>query len=468
MDLQTLINKAHAEWKQDPRKVREEIELVSKYGRMFNPEYLDNLTAEEFRSFLNYRNNKHWTGLERGGPEITNDMKKFRVTLRILLDETISIDERIKRIRDKSSPDYHKGFGTSYYTPVLLLVYPKKYPVVNKIVKDALERTRLYPGYDLKPEWTAYAEVVPIMRELAEKNKISLWQIDWVWWALNSTLDYKDLNDFIIKTMDTKTNYPSIMIRTLLEEGISSKETIEQKIREENTDVKSNFEFTDLYEVLVGKHKIAKMEPNGYKLNLIQPLTIIERDKLINLCNQEVERIKEYQVLLHKNVSEKHLNILKKFHKLRGNYVGADEIYGEKKAGQIKKSPLPPDEIVDESHYMHNLITGVYWLSGENIALSIQLNPKSKWDLEVDRNHPTLRINYDFGSDPKYKSQIKKLESCFKDDIPVGIIFKTVKAKNKILGLGKVVSYDSTKFVIDSYGIPMEDSRLLKEETNKF
>ena len=47
---------------------------------------------------------------------------------------------------------------------------------------------------------------------------------------------------------------------------------------------------------------------------------------------------------------------------------------------------------------------------------------------------------YDFGRDPKYKSQIKKLENCHKSNILIGIIFKTVKAKNKILGLGKSVS----------------------------
>jgi hypothetical protein len=45
---------------------------------------------------------------------------------------------------------------------------------------------------------------------------------------------------------------------------------------------------------------------------------------------------------------------------------------------------------------MHNLITGVYTPSGDDYALSIQLNPKSKWELEIDRYYPTLRINYDF------------------------------------------------------------------------
>ena len=38
---------------------------------MFNPKNIDNLTAEDFKSFLDFRNNKHWTSLERKGSEIT-------------------------------------------------------------------------------------------------------------------------------------------------------------------------------------------------------------------------------------------------------------------------------------------------------------------------------------------------------------------------------------------------------------
>lgn len=267
--------------------------------------------------------------------------------------------------------------------------------------------------------------------------------------------------------MDAKTTYQPIMIRTILETEIVPKEIIDEKIRLENPDKNRDFVSQEVYEVLVDKRKIVKMDRDGYKLNLVQPLTPTERDKLIELCNQEIVRIKENQNLLEKNVSEKHLEILKKFYKKRGKYLKADEIYGEKKAGQQRKSPLPPDEIVTEPHYMHNLITGVYWPSGDDFALSIQLNPKSKWELEIDRDHPTLRINYDFGSNSKYKSQISKLENCYKNDIPIGIIFKTLKAKNKILGLGKIISHNNTRFIIDSYGISEGESKLLKEETIK-
>jgi hypothetical protein len=67
----------------------------------------------------------------------------------------------------------------------------------------------------------------------------------------------------------------------------------------------------------------------------------------------------------------------------------------------------------------------------------------------------------------EYKSQISKLANCYKDGVPIGIIFKTGKSKNKVLGLGKIVSFNSTKFMIDSYALSEEESKLLKEETIK-
>jgi hypothetical protein len=179
----------------------------------------------------------------------------------------------------------------------------------------------------------------------------------------------------------------------------------------------------------------------------------------------DVDSIRIFSGLSKTKLSQLHINILKKFYKKRGKYLTPNQIYGEKSAKEIKKSPLPPDDIVNEPHYMHNLITGVYTISGDEYALSIQLNPKSKWDLEIDRTYPTLRINYDFGPDPIYKSQISKLKNCYDSEIPIGLIFKTLKAKNKILGLGKIIEINKTSFIIDSYGISEEESELLKEIT---
>ena len=109
MDLQTIIKKANIEWKQNPSHAVDELEVISEYSYMFNPKNIDNLTATNYKSFLNFRNNKHWTGLERRGSEITQDLQKFKNTLKLLLDETIPIDQRIRLIRDKNSSEYHKG-----------------------------------------------------------------------------------------------------------------------------------------------------------------------------------------------------------------------------------------------------------------------------------------------------------------------------------------------------------------------
>lgn len=57
-------------------------------------------------------------------------------------------------------------------------------------------------------------------------------------------------------------------------------------------------------------------------------------------------------------------------------------------------------------------------MKGSNYALSIQSNPQSKWKLEFDRDHPTLRINYNFGQNQEYNSDIIQLKNCHKNDVP--------------------------------------------------
>lgn len=164
--------------------------------------------------------------------------------------------------------------------------------MINRIVKDALQKTGLYPDYDSKPEWVAYVEILPKIVELAKLNSISLWQMDWIWFIISSTLDYEGLYNFISNTMDAKTTYQPLMIRTLLEKGTASKEDIDEKIRQENPNKENDFASQEVYEVLVDRYKIVKLEANSYKLNLAQPLTSIQTEKLVELCNQEIVRIR--------------------------------------------------------------------------------------------------------------------------------------------------------------------------------
>ena len=292
MNLQEAVQKAEKEWQNNPRKAQEEKEVIAKYGAIFNPKNIDNLTAENFKSFLKYENNKHWDGIFVHGINIADDMPKLKKTLKILLDESIPIGERIKRIRDPSSSDYHKRFGTAYYTPILLVVYPEKHPVVNGVVRDALDKTGIYPNYTSKPEWFAYPEAREKILELAKKINFSLWKMDWLWWKFYERLDFTELHKFITKTMDPKTNYQPVMIKTLLDISAATKDAIDEQIILHNPDKDPHFTSKEVYEVLVDKHKIVTNDDDVFKLNLIEELTPQQKTELINLCNQKIESFK--------------------------------------------------------------------------------------------------------------------------------------------------------------------------------
>src|SRR4051812_10650175 len=57
--------------------------VIPRFQVMLAPDRLNDLTADEFRSFLQFRNNQHWLSLQRLGPGITADMDRLREALRI-------------------------------------------------------------------------------------------------------------------------------------------------------------------------------------------------------------------------------------------------------------------------------------------------------------------------------------------------------------------------------------------------
>ena len=84
-----LKKKDQSWWQESERKV------IGRYGPLFNPSNLDNLSKEDFKSFLLIKNNLHWEGIHRQGNIITADMKLLIKFLKYLLDENIPIKERL-------------------------------------------------------------------------------------------------------------------------------------------------------------------------------------------------------------------------------------------------------------------------------------------------------------------------------------------------------------------------------------
>lgn len=227
MKLDEAIQKTKEEWENNPQLLQDRDNVISKYGEMFKLENIDNLTQEKFQEFLRFENNKHWSRLDRPGGNLVKDMSKLKNALKILLDESVPLTDRIKRVRDKSSNDYTPFLANAIYTPILLVTNPQKYPIVNLPVAEALDELGLYSIRKWKSgedEWDSVPQMQKIIHDMAAKYNFDLWQIDWVWWkiARDKNLIDNDADDQLleyVEKMSMQANFKPIVIKTLLEKG---------------------------------------------------------------------------------------------------------------------------------------------------------------------------------------------------------------------------------------------------------
>ena len=151
-----------------------------RFQPIFTPKNLDNLTAEDFKSFLRSKNNKHWWGIQRQSGHLTEDMDHLRDALRILLNENEPISDRLDRLFPKRGPHYIKFLGRAVATPILLVVYPNKYSVYNRKVEVALKACALYPDERGMSLAQRYVKVNEVLTDLAQRHHISRFLLDWV------------------------------------------------------------------------------------------------------------------------------------------------------------------------------------------------------------------------------------------------------------------------------------------------
>jgi len=159
--------------------------VLQRYGALFNPENLDNLTSEQFLAFLSFRENGHWNGLARSGTKVTSDMNRLRYALKILLDESQPVVKRIDFIDERDKAGYIPGLGKALYTAILFVSYPDKYGVWNQRSEDGLKMLDLWR----KPaahttQGQMYAYMNRVFLEVAAAMKVDLWDLDTLWWLL--------------------------------------------------------------------------------------------------------------------------------------------------------------------------------------------------------------------------------------------------------------------------------------------
>ncbi|MSV26700.1 MAG: DUF262 domain-containing protein, partial [Nitrosarchaeum sp.] len=274
-----------------------------------------------------------------------------------------------------------------------------------------------------------------------------------------------------------KKNYQIVMLRALLrnDENKLSKKEIQEELHVCNP--KQSVEYfnnSPVFDALVN-NKIVKFNEseNTYKLILDELLSKDEKLKLIDECQRILEDgiantleernrkryiIKELEEFYGK-VDTVQLQTLRKFQKKAGKTLTSKGIRGSGKGGERLRSSS-----VNAPYLLHSLNRGTYYPEGTGYAQAIYLNPKSRWELKIDREHPTLKINWNYSDSTQHETDKKFMRASYEIGLPIGILFRLTDNRFKCLGLGKITSINENNFVIESFGMSSDESTKIKDD----
>jgi MoxR-like ATPase len=294
MSLEAAVSQTKQELTNNPHRAKDEREVIERFRKLFQMDNIDNITADQFQSFLNYKENRHWT-IHRLKTVVTRDMPKLRQGLKILLDESVPIEARLKRLRDRNSPDYIEGFGEATFSPILLITNPKMYPVYNGTVRRAFRQLGIKLEKESSPIWECYPEVQRVIVDLASKYGLTLWQIDWAWWKLLGALTYDGLVRYLEK-IRMQENYQPVVIKMFIESGGRiTRDTIEDGLKSYNAESTSLSRADTVLSVLK-ENKVLRKEDDEYVLNLDRKLNLDEERIIISKCDELIAKFESSEL----------------------------------------------------------------------------------------------------------------------------------------------------------------------------
>lgn len=166
------------------RIVEAKEEVLCRFQPIFKPDYIPELTEQDFSPLLYFEYNHHWSGLHRHLPKIRANMPKLRETLAELLDESKPIDRRFNDAIG-SVP----GMGKAIVTAILQIVFPDKYGVWNNTSEGGLRILKIWPKFEHgESSGSKYAKINEVLKELSRELKMDLWTLDSLWWAIKSEI----------------------------------------------------------------------------------------------------------------------------------------------------------------------------------------------------------------------------------------------------------------------------------------
>lgn len=154
--------------------------VIAQFQPLFSVEAVGTINAEQFKPFLLYENNRHWSGLHRQCNRVCADMKKLRTVLLQLLDEQQPIATRWDGVIGKVL-----GMGKAIMSAILLIAHPDRYGVWNNTSEAGLRALSLWPEFGRgTSSGEMYATVNALLNQLAKDLNIDLWTLDSLLWRL--------------------------------------------------------------------------------------------------------------------------------------------------------------------------------------------------------------------------------------------------------------------------------------------
>ncbi len=155
--------------------------VLARFRPIFSPAHLSAITAEEFRSFLLFENNRHWTGLHRQGTRMCSDMVNLRKALATLLNENEPVSKRL----DEAIAMVW-GMGKNVASAILMVSQPDRYGVWNNRSEATLKRFDAWPNFNRGESFgNRYVKVNQILLQLRDALNIDLWTLDSLWWIID-------------------------------------------------------------------------------------------------------------------------------------------------------------------------------------------------------------------------------------------------------------------------------------------
>lgn len=169
------LRAAERDMREDPpESIEHRDSVLDEYRPLFQSEEIGSLTEQEFKEFLLYENNRHWTGLHRKRSMMTEDMKQLRDGLQTLIDEEQDLSSRVQATKEKVD-----GMGKATISAILVTAYPEKYGVWNNRSEEALKQLDIWPDFEYGSDFgQRYERVNEVLLDLSNELDLDLWDLD--------------------------------------------------------------------------------------------------------------------------------------------------------------------------------------------------------------------------------------------------------------------------------------------------